>query len=145
MPFRLRQPGQSDAIPCHEPDPARIAARPDRRAAAERLRWQDASRHGVCAEHSGQLRHDPAAEKDGQFDLNGATLSEEDVKGHLRYLRDQNKPAQSIFLKRDGKQKVTERHIQGLARIGLELKVHTYLQEKPGMEITEVRTESSAK
>ncbi|HVH33658.1 hypothetical protein ACFJIW_17315 [Tahibacter sp. UC22_41] len=84
-------------------------------------------------------------EKDGQFDLNGATLSEEDVKGHLRYLRDQNKPAQSIFLKRDGKQKVTERHIQGLARIGLELKVHTYLQEKPGMEITEVRTESSAK
>jgi len=84
-------------------------------------------------------------EKDGQFDLNGATLSEEDVKGHLRYLRDQNKPAQSIFLKRDGKQKVTERHIQGLARIGLELKVRTYLQEKPGMEITEVRTESSAK
>ncbi|HSX59981.1 MAG TPA: hypothetical protein VLF18_07275 [Tahibacter sp.] len=85
------------------------------------------------------------ADKDGQFDLNGATLSEEDVKGHLRYLRDENKPANSVFLKRDGKQKVTERHIQGLARIGLELKVRTYLQEKPDMEITEVRTESAAK
>lgn len=84
------------------------------------------------------------ADKDGQFDLDGATLSEEDVKGHLRFLRDQNKPAQSVFLKRDGKQKVTERHIQGLARIGLELKVRTYLQEKENMEITEVRTESAA-
>jgi hypothetical protein len=86
-----------------------------------------------------------AADKDGQFDLDGATLSEEDVKGHLRFLRDQNKPAQSVFLKRDGKQKVTERHIQGLARIGLELKVRTYLQEKESMEITEVRTVSAAK
>lgn len=85
------------------------------------------------------------ADKDGQFDLDGATLSEEDVKGHLRFLRDQNKPAQSVFLKRDGKQKVTERHIQGLARIGLELKVRTYLQEKENLEITEVRTESAAK
>lgn len=85
------------------------------------------------------------ADKDGQFDLDGATLSEEDVKGHLRFLRDQNKPAKSVFLKRNGKQKVTERHIQGLARIGLELKVRTYLQEKESMEITEVRTESAAK
>lgn len=85
------------------------------------------------------------ADKDGQYDLDGATLPEEDVKGHLRYLRDQNKPAQSVFLKRVGKQKMTERHIQGLARIGLELKVRTYLQEKEGMEITEVRTESATK
>ncbi|MBL8296732.1 MAG: hypothetical protein JNN30_00155 [Rhodanobacteraceae bacterium] len=85
-----------------------------------------------------------AADKDGQFDLDGATLSEEDIKGHLRFLRDQNKPVQSVFLKRAGKQKVTERHIQGLARIGLELKVRTYLQEKESMEITEVRAESAA-
>lgn len=83
------------------------------------------------------------AEKDGQFDLNGATLSEEDVKGHLRYLRDQNKPAKSIFLKRGEKQKVTERHIAGLARIGIELKTATFLQEKEGEEITEVRAEAS--
>jgi len=83
------------------------------------------------------------AEKDGQFDLDGATLSEEDVKGALRYRRDQNNPARSVFLKRGEKQKVTERHIQGLARIGLELKVRTYLKEKDSMEITEVRTENS--
>ena len=85
------------------------------------------------------------ADKDGQFELDGATLSEEDVKGHLRFLRDQNKPAQSVFLKREGKQKVTERHIQGLARIGLELKVRTYLKEKESLPIEEVRTESAAK
>jgi hypothetical protein len=85
------------------------------------------------------------ADKDGQFELDGATLSEEDVKGHLRFLRDQNKPAQSVFLKREGKQKVTERHIQGLARIGLELKVRTYLKEKESLPIEEVRTDSAAK
>lgn len=82
------------------------------------------------------------ADKDGQFDLDGATLSEEDVKGHLRYLRDQNKPAKNVFLKREGKQKVTERHIQGLARIGIELKIPTYLKEKEGLEITEVRADA---
>lgn len=85
------------------------------------------------------------ADKDGQFDLDGATLSEEDVKGHLRFLRDQNKPAQTVFLKRDGKQKVTARHIQGLARIGLELKVRTFLKEKESLPIEEVRTDSPAK
>ncbi|TDR44080.1 hypothetical protein DFR29_106227 [Tahibacter aquaticus] len=86
-----------------------------------------------------------AADKDGQFEMDGATLSEEDVKGHLRFRRDQNNPAKSVFLKRGEKQKVTERHIAGLARIGLELKVATFLQEKPGEEITEVRTETSAR
>lgn len=84
------------------------------------------------------------ADKDGQFDLDGATLSEEDVKGALRYRIEQNNPAKSVFLKRGDKQKVTERHIQGLARIGIELKISTYLQEKEGMEITEVRAERAA-
>ena len=58
------------------------------------------------------------ADKDGQFDLDGATLSEEDVKGALRYRRDQNNAAQTVLLKRGEKQKVTGRHITGLARIG---------------------------
>ena len=85
------------------------------------------------------------AEKDGQFDLDGATLSEEDVKGALRYRRDQNNTANSVLLKRGEKQKVTGAHISGLARIGFELKTRTYLQEKSDGEITEVRGESSSK
>jgi hypothetical protein len=85
------------------------------------------------------------ADKDGQFDMDGATLSEEDVKGALRYRRDQNNPATSVFLKRGEKQKVTDRHIAGLARIGIELKVRTFLQEKRDSEITEVRTETVSK
>ena len=82
------------------------------------------------------------AEKDGQFDLNGATLSEEDVKGHLRYLRDQNKPAKSVFLKRGEKQKVTDRHIGQVYRMHAELKIRTFVQEKDGGEISEIRAGS---
>ena len=85
------------------------------------------------------------ADKDSQFDVNGATLSEEDVKGALRYRRDQNNAARSVLLKRGEKQKVTDRHISGLARIGFELKTQTFLQEKADGEITEVRAESAAK
>ncbi|MCQ4164971.1 hypothetical protein [Tahibacter harae] len=85
------------------------------------------------------------ADKDGQFDLDGATLSEEDVKGALRYRRDQNNAARTVLLKRGEKQKVTGRHITGLARVGFELKARTFLQEKEGGEITEVRGEAAAK
>ena len=71
------------------------------------------------------------------------TLSEEDVKGNLRFRRDTNNAAKTVFLKRGEKQKVTDRHVAGLARIGLELKVRTFLQEKEGEEITEVRTQAA--
>ncbi|MDC8015310.1 hypothetical protein [Tahibacter soli] len=80
------------------------------------------------------------ADKDGQFEVQGATLSEEDFKGALRYRRDRNDPVKTILLKRGEKQKVTDAHIAGLARIGLELRVRTFLQEKEGKEIQEIRT-----
>lgn len=80
------------------------------------------------------------ADKDGQYEVEGATLSEEDFKGALRYRRDQNNPVKTILLKRGEKQKVTDAHIAGIARIGLELRVRTFLQEKDGKEIQEVRT-----
>ncbi|UXI69549.1 hypothetical protein [Tahibacter amnicola] len=84
------------------------------------------------------------ADKDGQYDMDGATLSEEDVKGNLRFRRDTNNPAKTVLLKRAEKQKVSDRHVAGLARIGFELKVRTFLQEKEGEEITEVRTQAAA-
>ncbi|HVJ62768.1 MAG TPA: hypothetical protein VM555_08650 [Tahibacter sp.] len=80
------------------------------------------------------------ADKDSQFDVNGATLSEEDVKGALRYRKDTNNPVKTILLKRGEKQKVTDAHIAGIARIGLELHVRTFLQEKEGKDIQEIRT-----
>jgi hypothetical protein len=80
------------------------------------------------------------ADKDSQFEVDGATLSEEDVKGALRYRRDANRPVKTILLKRGEKQKVTDAHIAGIARIGLELRVRTFLQEKDGKEVQEIRT-----
>ena len=83
------------------------------------------------------------SEKDGQFDLDGATLSEEDIKGHLRYRKDQGKPVQTILLKRAEKQKVTDRHINELARIAVELQLRAFVQEKAGREIAEIRVSAA--
>ena len=80
------------------------------------------------------------ADKDGQFDMNGATLSEEDLKGALRYRRDTNDAVKTLLLTRGEKQKVTDAHIAGIARIGLELRIRTFLREKDGKEIQEIRT-----
>ncbi|HJU40158.1 MAG TPA: hypothetical protein VJ724_11340 [Tahibacter sp.] len=80
------------------------------------------------------------ADKDGQFDMNGATLSEEDLKGALRYRRDTNDTVKTLLLTRGEKQKVTDAHIAGIARIGLELRIRTFLREKDGKEIQEIRT-----
>lgn len=80
------------------------------------------------------------ADKDGQYELDSATLSEQEVKDALRYRKDVNTLPKTVLLKRGEKQKVTDRHIAGIARIGLELHIRTFLQEKEGAEIQEIRT-----
>ncbi|MEO8672435.1 MAG: hypothetical protein ABI411_14050 [Tahibacter sp.] len=83
------------------------------------------------------------ADKDGQFDMDGATLTEEDVKGNLRYRVDQGNPVKTILLKRAEKQKVSTRHLQGLGRIGMELHIQAFVQEKPNQEIAEIRVDAA--
>lgn len=83
------------------------------------------------------------ADKDGQYELEGATLSEQEVKDNLRYRKDTNTLPKTILLKRGEKQKASDRHIAGVARIGLELHVRTFLQEKDGEEIQEIKTTSA--
>lgn len=80
------------------------------------------------------------ADKDGQYELDSATLSEQEVKDALRYRKDVNTLPKTVLLKRGEKQKVTDRHIAGIARIGLELHIRTFLQEKEDAEIQEIRT-----
>jgi hypothetical protein len=67
------------------------------------------------------------ADKDGQFDLRGATLNAEDLRGHIRYLNETGQPVHSILLKRGEKQKVTNQHVAGMAGIARDLKAEAFV------------------
>jgi hypothetical protein len=82
------------------------------------------------------------AEKDGQFDLDGATLDGETLKGALNYRKEQGQGVGTLLLKRGEKTKVSDRHIAEVARIHLELKLRVFVQEKDGGEIAEIRGET---
>jgi hypothetical protein len=84
------------------------------------------------------------ADKDGQFDLDGATLAGEDLKSHLRYRAEQGNAVGSIILKRGVKQKVSDRHIVELAKAASELKLRVFVQEDEGKEIQEIRGVTAA-
>ena len=69
------------------------------------------------------------ADKDGQFDFDGATLSAEDLRGHIRYLAEVGKPVRAILLTRGEKEKITNVHIAGLASICRDLKIVAYVKD----------------
>jgi hypothetical protein len=73
-----------------------------------------------------------AADKDGQFDLDGATLAPEDVRGHIRYLNEVNKPVRTVLLKAGEKQKIRNQHIAELAGMARDLKIEAYVQDDDG-------------
>ena len=85
------------------------------------------------------------ADKDGQFDLDGATLAAEDLTGHLNYRKESGQPVQTLLLRPGEKQKVTDRHIGQIYRIHSELKIRTFVMEKEGGEISEIRSGSENK
>ena len=67
------------------------------------------------------------ADKDGQFDLDGATLDTQTLRDHIRYRNDTGQPVHTILLKRGEKQKVTNQQVAGLAGIARDLKVEAYV------------------
>lgn len=80
------------------------------------------------------------AEKDNQFDYEGAPLTEEDLKSALRYRKEQNLPVTTVLMKRGEKQKIKNEHIVSLARIAYQMNIKAYMQEKGG-EISEIRAQ----
>lgn len=70
------------------------------------------------------------AEKDNQFDLDGATLAPEDLRGHLRYLQEENRPVKQALLKRGEKTKIKKGHLANLAVIAKELNFQAFYEEK---------------
>ncbi len=72
------------------------------------------------------------ADKDGQFELQGATLNAEDLRGHIRYRNETGQPVHTMLLKRGEKQKITNQHVAGLAGIARDLKVEAFVEDNDG-------------
>jgi hypothetical protein len=80
------------------------------------------------------------ADKDNQFDYDGAPLTTEDLKSAFRYRQEESLPMSTVLLKRGEKQKVTDEHVIAIARIAFEMKINVFIQEKGG-QISEVRAQ----
>lgn len=72
------------------------------------------------------------ADKDGQFDFDGATLTAEDLRGHIRYLDESGRQVRTMLLKRGEKEKIKNTHVAALAGIARDLKVTAYVEDNDG-------------
>ncbi|TLY52760.1 MAG: hypothetical protein E6K53_03220 [Gammaproteobacteria bacterium] len=72
------------------------------------------------------------ADKDGQFDYDGATLNAEDLRSHIRFRNETNQPVHTILLRRGEKQKITNDHVAGMAGVARDLKAEAYVEDNDG-------------
>ena len=72
------------------------------------------------------------ADKDNQFDYDGAPLTEEDLRSALRYRKEQNLPCATVIVKRGEKERIKNEHIVALARVAYQLKLRAFMQAKDG-------------
>ena len=80
------------------------------------------------------------ADKDNQFDFDGAPLTAEDLKSAFRYRQEENLPMSTVLLKRGDKQKIKAEHLVALARIAFEMKFNAYMLDNDG-QFAEVRAQ----
>lgn len=73
-----------------------------------------------------------AADKDGQFEYQGATLTREDLAGHIRFLAETGKPVHTLLLVSGEKQKITNTHVAALAGLCRDLKISGYVRDNDG-------------
>lgn len=79
------------------------------------------------------------ADKDTQFDLDGAPLTTEDLRSALRYRQEESLPMATILLKRGEKEKIKNEHIVALARIAYQMKFRAFVEEKD--QIAEIKAQ----
>ena len=73
------------------------------------------------------------ADKDGQFDLEGATLTAEDLRSHIRYRNEPgNQAVHTLLLKPGEKEKIKNTHVAALASIARDLKIVAYVEDNDG-------------
>ena len=73
------------------------------------------------------------ADKDNQFDLDGAPLTSEDLKSAFRYRQEQSLPMSTVLLKRGEKEKVKNEHRLAITRIAHDMNFKVYEEEKGGV------------
>jgi hypothetical protein len=95
---------------------------------------RDAIKEGTTLEGDAPGAYDLSvkADKDGQFDFDGATLTAEDLRGHIRYLSEIGKPVHTILLTPGEKEKVKNTHVAVLAGICRDLKINAYVKDNDG-------------
>ena len=73
------------------------------------------------------------ADKYGQVDLEGATLTAEDLRSHIRYRNEPgNQPVHTLLLKPGEKEKIKNTHFSALAGIARDLKIMAYVEDNDG-------------
>lgn len=83
------------------------------------------------------------AAKGGQFILDGATLTPEDLGGHFRYLKDQKQLPKSVLLKDGPDQNVKNAQLEYFASLQLSFNFTGYVERKGKLELlSAVRDES---
>jgi hypothetical protein len=88
------------------------------------------------------------ADKDNQFDYDGAPLTEEDLRSALRYRKEQNLPCATVIVKRGEKERIKNEHIIALARVAYQLKMRAFMQAKDGTIselVAQAKSDDSAK
>jgi len=75
------------------------------------------------------------AAKDGQFILDGATLSPEDLGGHFRYLKDQKQLPKSVLLKDGPDAKVKNAQLEYFASLQLSFNFTGYVEHKGKLQL----------
>ncbi|MEO6968993.1 MAG: hypothetical protein ABI132_11160 [Rhodanobacteraceae bacterium] len=70
------------------------------------------------------------AAKDGQFMLDGAQLTADDLIGHFRYLADQKQLPKSVLLKDGEDSKIKNTHLETLASLQLSYHFTAYVEHK---------------
>lgn len=90
----------------------------------------DQTKKGTSAAVQGPASFDltVAADKDGQFDLDGATLTREDLSGHIRYLSEVGKPVHTLLLIPGEKEHIKDAHVTALAGICRDLHITGYVR-----------------
>jgi hypothetical protein len=74
-----------------------------------------------------------AADKDGQFDVDGASLTAQDLRDHIRYRNEPgNQPVHTLLLKSGEKEKIKNTHVAALAGIARDLKIDAYVRDNDG-------------
>jgi len=75
------------------------------------------------------------AAKDGQFILDGATLSPDDLGGHFRYLKDQKQLPKSVLLKDGPDAKVKNAQLEYFASLQLSFNFTGYIEHKGKLQL----------